>query len=153
MKKEETKMKSKVHKTAALVATVCIATFFTSTLLVEVFGSEDMVAFVKSLIVMPGIFILVPAMAITGATGFSLAKERKGRVVEAKRKRMPIIALIGMFILLPAAIYLNNWAAAGMFDTKFYALQVIELVAGAINLTLMIKSMKDGKKLVGRKSK
>jgi len=146
-------MKSKIHKIASLVATVCIATFFTSTVLVEVFGSEDMVAFVKSLIVMPGIFILIPAMAITGATGFALAKERKGRVVEAKRKRMPIIALIGMFILLPAAIYLNSWAAEGMFDTKFYMLQVIELVAGAINLTLMIKSMKDGKKLAGKKSK
>ena len=146
-------MKSKIHKIASLVATVCIATFFTSTVLVEVFGSEDMVAFVKSLIVMPGIFILIPAMAITGATGFALAKERKGRVVEAKRKRMPIIALIGMFILLPAAIYLNSWAAEGMFDTKFYILQAIELVAGAINLTLMIKSMKDGKKLAGKKSK
>ena len=146
-------MKSKIHKIASLVATVCIATFFTSTLLVEVFGSEEMVAFVKSLIVMPGIFILIPAMAITGATGFALAKERKGRVVEAKRKRMPIIALIGMFILLPAAIYLNSWAAEGMFDTKFYMLQVIELVAGAINLTLMIRSMRDGQKLVGKKSR
>ena len=145
-------MKSKIHKIGSLVATVCIATFFTLTLLVELLGSEDMVAFVKSLIVMPGIFILVPAMAITGATGFSLAKERKGRVVEAKRKRMPIIAIIGMFILLPAAIYLNSWAAEGMFDIKFYILQAIELVAGAINLTLMIKSMKDGRKLVGKKS-
>jgi len=138
---------------ASLVATVCIATFFTSTLLVELLGSEDMVAFVKSLIVMPGIFILIPAMAITGATGFALAKERKGRILEGKKKRMPIIALIGMFILLPAAIYLNSWAAEGMFDTKFYILQAIELVAGAINLTLMVKSMKDGKKLVGKKSK
>ena len=146
-------MKSKIHKMASLVATVCIATFFTSTLLVELLGSEDMVAFVKSLIVMPGIFILIPAMAITGATGFALAKERKGRILEGKKKRMPIIALIGMFILLPAAIYLNSWAAEGMFDTKFYILQAIELVAGAINLTLMVKSMKDGKKLVGKKSK
>ena len=146
-------MKSKIHKIGSLVATVCIAIFFTSTLLVELLGSEDMVAFVKSLIVMPGIFILVPAMAITGATGFALAKERKGRVLEAKRKRMPIIAIIGMFILLPAAIYLNSWAAEGMFDIKFYILQAIELVAGAINLTLMIKSMKDGKKLAGKRSK
>jgi hypothetical protein len=145
-------MKSKIHRTASLVATVCIATFFTSTLLVEVVGSEDMVAFVKSLIVMPGIFILIPAMAITGATGFALAKERKGRIVEGKKKRMPIIALIGIFILLPAAIYLNSWAAEGMFDVRFYILQAIELVAGAINLALMIKSIKDGKKLVAKKS-
>jgi hypothetical protein len=102
---------------------------------------------------MPGIFILVPAMAMTGATGFALAKERKGRIVEAKKKRMPIIALIGMLILMPAAIYLSHWASAGIFDTKFYIIQAIELIAGATNLTLMIKSIKDGKKLVGKKSK
>ena len=146
-------MKSMIHKIASLLATLCIATFFTSTLIVEAFGTEEMIVLVKSLIVMPGVFILVPAMAVTGATGFALAKERKGRVVDAKKKRMPIIALIGMFILLPAAIYLNSWAAEGVFDTRFYILQAIELVAGAINLTLMIKSMKDGKKLVGKKSK
>ena len=146
-------MKSMIHKTASLLATLCIATFFTSTLMVELFGTEEMIALVKSLIVMPGVFILVPAMAVTGATGFALAKERKGRVVDAKKKRMPIIAIIGMFILLPAAIYLNNWASIGSFDMKFYILQGVELIAGAINLTLMIKSMKDGKKLVGKKPK
>jgi len=145
-------VKTKLHKTAALVATVCIATFFTSTLLVETVGSKEMIAFVKSLIVMPGIFILVPAMAITGTTGFALAKEHKGHIIDVKQKRMPLIALIGIFILLPAAIYLNSWAAEGIFDTKFYLLQAIELMAGAINLTLMIKSMKDGKKVIERRS-
>ena len=144
-------MKSKIHKIASILATVCIATFFTSTLIVELFATEEMITFVKSLIVAPGIFILVPAMAITGATGFSLAKARKGRVIEAKKKRMPIIAFIGMVILLPAAILLNNWASEGLFDMRFYVLQGIELIAGAVNLTLMIKSMKDAKKLVVKK--
>ena len=144
-------MKSKIHKIASILATVCIATFFTSTLIVELFATEEMITYVKSLIVAPGIFILVPAMAITGATGFSLAKARKGRVIEAKKKRMPIIAFIGMVILLPAAILLNNWASEGLFDMKFYVLQGIELIAGAVNLTLMIKSMQDAKKLVVKK--
>jgi len=146
-------MKLQIHRITSILATLCIATFFTSTLIVELFGSHETIALVKSLIVIPGIFILVPAMAITGATGFALAKERKGRIVEAKKKRMPIIALIGIFILMPAAIYLSNWASAGLFDTRFYIVQAIELIAGATNLTLMIKSIKDGKKLVGNKSK
>ena len=143
-------MKLLIHRITSILATLCIATFFTSTLIVEVFGTHETIALVKSLIVIPGIFILVPAMAITGATGFALAKERKGRIVEAKKKRMPIIALIGIFILMPAAIYLSNWASAGLFDTRFYIVQVIELIAGATNLTLMVKSIKDGKKLVGK---
>jgi len=146
-------MKLKIHRITSILATLCIVTFFTSTLIVELFGSQETITLVKSLIVLPGIFILVPAMAITGATGFSLAKEKKGHIVQAKKKRMPIIALIGIFILMPAAIYLSNWAAIGAFDTKFYIVQAIELIAGATNLTLMIKSIKDGNKLVGKKSK
>ena len=143
-------MKLQIHRITSILATLCITTFFTSTLIVELFGSPETIALVKNLIVMPGIFILVPAMAITGATGFTLAKERKGRIVEAKKKRMPIIALIGIFILMPAAIYLSHWASADIFDTQFYIVQAIELIAGATNLTLMIKSIKDGKKLVGK---
>jgi len=144
-------MKLQIHRITSLLATLCIAIFFTSTLIVELFASHETIALVKSLIVTPGIFILVPAMAITGATGFSLAKERKGRIIEAKKKRMPIIALIGIFILMPAAIYLSQWASVGTFDTKFYIVQTIELIAGATNLTLMIKSIKDGNKLVSKK--
>lgn len=146
-------MKLQIHQIASILATLCIAVFFTTTLLVELFGTNEMIVMVKGLIVMPGIFILVPVMVITGATGFSLAKNRKGEIVENKKKRMPIIALIGIFILIPAAIYLNNWAIEGLFDMKFYILQAIELIAGATNLTLMIKSIKDGNKLVGKKSK
>lgn len=145
-------MKQNIHRIASILATICIATFFTSTLLVELFGSDSAIAFVKNLIVIPGLFILVPAMAITGATGFSLAKTRKGRIVENKKKRMPIIAATGILILLPAAIVLDNWASAGLFDTKFYILQAIELIAGATNLTLMILSITDGMELVGKRS-
>ena len=146
-------MKLQIHRITSILATLCIATFFTSTLIVELFATHETIALVKSIIVLPGIFILVPAMAITGATGFALAKERKGRIVEAKKKRMPIIALIGIFILMPAAIYLSQWASAGAFNTKFYIVQAIELMAGATNLTLMVKSIKDGNKLVGKKPK
>ncbi len=72
-------MKNKIHPIAAVLATLCIATFFTSTVLVELFGTHESIAIVKSLIVMPGLFILVPAIAATGGTGFALSKSRKGR--------------------------------------------------------------------------
>ena len=146
-------MKAQIHKIAAILATITVATFFTSTILVELFGTEEMIVLIKSLIVMPGIFILVLAMALTGATGFALAKERKGCVVESKKRRMPLIAMPGIFILIPAAIYLHEWAAMGSFDMKFYLLQGVELIVGASNLLLMIRSIKDGKKLIRKNSK
>ncbi len=143
-------MLKKIHPIAAMIATLCIALFFTSSLLVELFGSHELIAKVKHLIVAPGLFILVPAIAISGATGFALAKNRKGRLVEGKKKRMPIIGLNGVLILLPCAIILDQWASSGSFDTKFYMVQGLELVAGAINLTLMSRNIKDGWKLSGR---
>ncbi|HEA26103.1 MAG TPA: hypothetical protein ENH92_03180 [Ectothiorhodospiraceae bacterium] len=143
-------MKPLIHRIAALTAMLTIATFFSSTLVVELFGSQQSITMVKALIVMPGLFILIPAIAITGASGFALSKTHHGRLVERKMRRMPFIALNGLFILLPSAIYLNRWAAAGSFDMEFYIVQGLELTAGAINLILMGLNMRDGLKVAGK---
>ncbi len=143
-------MKNKIHLAAAITATVCIATFFTTSILVELFGTHESIAMVKRLIVMPGLFILIPAIAMTGGTGFALSNNRKGRLVENKKKRMPFIAANGILILLPSAIFLNQWAAAGIFDTQFYVVQGLELLAGAINLTFMGMNIRDGLKMSGK---
>ena len=143
-------MKPIIHLIAAFTATLCIATFFTSTLLVELFGTHETIAVVKNLIVMPGLFILIPAMAITGATGVALSKVKSGKIVKKKLKRMPFIAANGLLVLLPAAITLDLWAASGLFDSRFYIVQGIELMAGAVNLTLMSLNIRDGFKVSGK---
>jgi hypothetical protein len=143
-------MPKKAHLIAGLLAILTIATFFLSTILVELFGSHEAVATVKSLIVLPGLFILVPAIAATGGSGFYLSKSRRGRLVDAKKKRMPFIAANGLLVLIPCAIVLNRWAGAAQFDTTFYVVQAIELLAGAVNLTLMGLNIRDGMKMSGR---
>lgn len=143
-------MPKQVHFIAGLLATLTIATFFLSTVIVELFGSPDAVASIKSLIVMPGLFILVPAIAATGGSGFFLSKSRQGRLVEAKKRRMPFIAANGLLVLIPCAIFLNRWASVGSFDNTFYLIQGLELLAGAVNLTLMGLNIRDGLKMSGR---
>lgn len=143
-------MKSKIHFMAAIVATLCIALFFTSTVIVETFGSKESVTTLKSLIVTPGLFILIPAMAIVGGSGFALGNNRRGRLIAGKKKRMPFIAANGLLILTPCAIFLSQWASVGVFETKFYIVQGIELLAGAINLTLMSMNMREGLRLTGK---
>ncbi len=123
-------MLSKIHLAAALLATLTIAAFLSSTVIVEAFGSREAIARLKGLIVVPGLVVLVLALAATGGTGFARARGWKGRLVAGKRKRMPVIAGNGLLILTPAAILLNRWAAAGTFDTWFYVVQAIELIAG-----------------------
>ncbi|MCL6283324.1 hypothetical protein M3P21_07240 [Ruegeria sp. 2012CJ41-6] len=141
-----------IHPIAGVIGFLTILLFWTSTIYSEVFGTYETVAMVKSLIV-KGLLVLVPAMAIVGATGMSIGGRRKDAPAIAKKKRMPIIAANGLLILVPAAIYLNNKAGAGSFDTGFYLVQIIELCAGATNLTLMGLSIRDGRAMTARRRK
>lgn len=145
-------MKQTIHRIGAITATLCIFTFFASTLIVELFGTKEAITTVKSLIVMPGLFILIPAIAATGATGFAMSTSKSGGLVGTKRKRMPYIGANGLLILLPAAIVLDQWAAMGSFDGRFYLVQVVELTAGAINLLLMGMNIRDGLRISGRRA-
>ncbi len=143
-------MKNKVHLVAGATATLCIAIFFISTIIVDFFGSPEIIATVKSLIVMPGLFILIPSIATTGGTGFALSKFRTGHLIDKKKKRMQFVGANGILILIPCALILNQWASIGSFDTKFYLVQIVELVAGAVNLTLMGFNIQDGLIMTGK---
>lgn len=140
----------RAHLVGGVVAPLCIASFFLATVLVELFGSHAAVAQVKSLIVTPGLWILIPAIAAAGGSGMFLSRSRGGRLVAAKKKRMPFIAANGLLVLVPCAIVLNRWASAGNFGAAFYALQAVELLAGGINLTLMGLNVRDGLRMAGR---
>ena len=112
-------MPKRIHLIAGILAPLCIATFFLSTVLVELFGSPAAVAQIKSLIVTPGLWILVPAIATAGGSGVFLSRSRRGRLIDAKKKRMPFIAANGLLVLIPCAVVLDRWAAAGSFDASF----------------------------------
>ena len=141
-------MLTTVHRTAARIATACIASFWIATVGVELAGSADAVARVKHAIVMPGLLLLIPAIAATGASGFALARARGGALVAAKKRRMPWIAANGLLVLVPCALLLDRWAAASLLDARFVAVQAVELVAGAVNLALMALNLRDGRRLV-----
>jgi hypothetical protein len=143
-------MLKRAHLVAGMLAPLCLVTFFVSTLLTELLGSQVAVAQLKALIVTPGLWIMIPAVAAAGGSGIFLGRSRRGRLVDAKKKRMPFIAANGLLVLVPCAIVLDRWAAAGRYDAPFYAVQLIELVAGAINLVLMGLNARDGLRLAGR---
>jgi uncharacterized membrane protein SpoIIM required for sporulation len=142
-------MKSKIHAIAGSIGFLTILTFWTSTLFSELFGSYATIVWVKGM-VLQGMFILIPAMAIVGASGMSLGKKCFHPLAGKKKKRMPIIAANGLLILMPAAFYLEMKAAAGGFDSWFYLVQSIELVAGAANLTLMGMNIYNGLRITKR---
>ncbi|MCC7039093.1 MAG: hypothetical protein IT516_02135 [Burkholderiales bacterium] len=142
-------MKSKLHGLFGAIALLCIATFWLSTVVSELFLDNAAVVAVKNAVLI-GMWLLIPAMAATGGSGFALAKGRGGRLVDAKARRMRVVAANGLLVLLPSAFVLASWANAGRFDGAFYALQGVELLAGAVNVTLLALNMRDGLKLGGR---
>ena len=145
-------MKTRIHAIAGAVGLFMIFTFWSSTVISELFGSYETIAAVKGWI-LNGMFILIPAMGIVGGSGMSLGAGRSEKLVSSKKKLMPIIAANGILILLPMAFILEAKASAGTFDTLFYVLQCVELIAGAANLTLMGMNMRDGLRLSGRNSR
>jgi hypothetical protein len=138
-----------IHPVAGVVALLTITTFWLSTALSELFASEAIVTTVKMAIPW-GFLLLVPALAATGGSGFALAKGRRAGLIGAKMKRMPFVAGNGLLILIPSALFLASKANSAEFDAIFYAVQTLELGAGAANITLLGLNMRDGLKIKGR---
>jgi len=130
----------KLHAAAGSLALLTIATFWSSTIVTELFGSHVLIAQTKALILWE-MMVLVPAVATAGATEAALSKSR----------RMKIIAANGLLILLPSAVFLALRAGSGQFDAVFYSIQAVELIAGATNITLLTANLRDGMAMAARR--
>lgn len=136
-------MKTRIHAAAGAIALLTVSAFWLSTVTVELLGDAAAIALVKTS-VLAGMAVLIPAMIIAGASGLSLGKGWKNPAIDRKKRRMRFVAANGLLVLLPSAIVLASWAQAGRFDAAFLGLQAAELVAGAVNITLLSLNMRDG---------
>lgn len=139
-----------LHPVAGALALAVVTSFWLTTVLTETFASAGLITLVKTSIPW-GFLLLVPLVGLAGFSGFRLARPMRGRLIAAKRRRMPIIAINGVFVLIPAALFLSVKAQAGAFDASFYAVQAIELIFGAVNITLLAMNMRDGLRMKGRR--
>ena len=137
-----------IHPVAGAVAIATIATFWLSTATSELFASHAAITSIKTAIPW-GFLLLIPALALAGGSGVILAKGRRAGLIGTKFKRMPYIAANGILILIPSALFLASKARAAEFDAAFYAVQALELIAGATNIALLALNMRDGLKMKG----
>lgn len=142
-------MMKSIHGLAGVTGFTVILVFWVSTVLSELFGSGETIAIVKTAILW-GMIILIPSLAIAGASGMMMGRQRLGRLAARKKKRMPFIAGNGILILVPAAFYLQSKAVLDQFDSWFFVVQALELLAGAANLIMMGLNIRDGLSLSGR---
>ncbi|WP_299439643.1 hypothetical protein [uncultured Rhodospira sp.] len=142
-------MPKAIHPIAGALALLMILTFWVSTVTTELFGPTGAVVAVKTAI--PWAFLLlIPALAAAGGSGIRLAKGGRGGLAGVKRQRMPLIAANGLIVLVPSALFLAAKARVGDFDGAFYAVQAVELIAGAVNIALLGLNMRDGLRMTGR---
>ncbi len=137
----------RIHIIAATLALLMIGL-----LMLLAIGSEivpDHLASVRRWIAR-GLFVLVPALIVTGITGHRLARGYRRGLVGDKIGRMKIVAFNGIFILLPCALWLASRAETLDIGAVFRVVQGIELVAGATNLVLLGLNFRDGMRLSGR---
>jgi hypothetical protein len=138
-----------LHPIAGIIAFLTILCFWLSTVAVELGGDPAAIASVK-LGILWGLLVLVPAIATAGITGLKLGGRSQRPELVTKRRRMPMIGFNGVLVLVPCAIVLQQRASAGLFDPTFNAVQALELAAGAVNLTLLGLSIRDGFQLSRR---
>lgn len=136
----------KVHSVAGAVALATLALFWLSTALSEVSGNLEAIVAIKRGVVW-GLLVLIPALALTGASGMKIGGRWKSVLVATKKRRMPFIAANGLLVLVPCALTLRYLAVTGSFGPLFYALQALELVAGATNILLLALNARDGLRL------
>lgn len=139
-----------LHKFASGLALLMIASYFTSSLIVEIFGSQEEIATVKTIIV-HSLIILAFLMASTAISGKRLAKKLSNNnnttIIALKQKRMKFIALNAILVLIPIAVVLYWLSTGGYFGVWFYGLQAVEFIAGGTNIYLMAMNAKLGKQL------
>lgn len=143
-------MIQKLHAAAGALALLMIAGFWGATALTELVGDAHRITTVKTGILY-GMVVVIPAMATAGITGAGLGRGMRLPAVAIKLNRMKVIAGNGILILLPSAVFLALRAQAGQFDIGFVIVQTLELLAGAVNITLLGLNMRDGLRLAARR--
>ena len=134
------------HVGAAVTAIVLVASFQLATVVVEIFGRLDDIQRVKTAIVW-GLWLLIPSAMVAGITGRLLSGAATSPALQAKVGRMKWIALNGLLVLLPCAMYLQDKAASGALDGLYWSVQALELVMGLVNLSLLLANGRQGRRL------
>ena len=137
-----------IHLTAAIVATLTISTFFVSSVVAEINGTEALIKKVKQVIflALPILLIVMPALGITGN---KLAGKSKNPVILSKQRRMKFIVMNGI-ILISLACFLYYRSLYETIDDVFLIFQFLEFSFGLLNLTLIGMNIKSGLQLSGR---
>ncbi len=136
----------RIHLTAAVGALALITTFLVSSAVTELAGNAAAVHNLRQWIVF-GLPLLVGCLAAAALTGRRLARKSRAAVIRRKQRRMQVVAALGIVVLVPCALILDALTAGASAGAVVTGLVLTEMLAGAINLTLLLLNVRDGRSL------
>ena len=139
-----------LHAASGAVALVTISAFWLSALAAEFILVPPGVVAVRTAILY-ALPVLVVALAITGSSGARLAGRSKAPIIRTKQRRMAVAAANGLLVLVPSAVFLGWRAQTGDLGAAFAVVQIVELIAGAVNVVLLGLNMRAGMAMRGRR--
>lgn len=140
-------MKTILHALFGLFAFALIFLSLTASMITEIGYSQGEISEVRAFI-LDGILLLELILGFTLVLGLSLARTRKGRIIDSKKKRTLWVFSISAFILLPIAYLLSVYAKDDNFNLLYFACQFIEYAFDIVALIFLGLNIRDGGKLV-----
>lgn len=139
-------MKTIIHASAGVLTMLFLLVFFVAICVSEIkYGVEDVIAVQRNIYEAIGFYVFL--LLITGGVGLLLSRERKGRIVEMKKRRMLEILACSVFVLLPCSYLLANYDLALRGRLFMYLLEGIELLVIGLLITLLSFNFRDGLRL------
>jgi hypothetical protein len=139
----------RTHLAAAAGSLALIATFLLSSAVTELIGDAGDIRVLRQWILL-GLPLLIGCLAAAALTGRRLARSSRAAVIRRKQRRVQIVAAAGIVMLVPCALILNYLAASASSRALASALEITELLAGGLNLTLLVLNFRDGRSLTRR---
>ncbi len=140
---------ARIHRAGAVGALAVISAFLLSASVTEMAGDAGAAHLLRHVIVF-GLPLLIGCLVTAALTGRHLAGRSRAAVIRRKQRRMQLVAAAGVTVLIPCALMLNYLAGPRSLIT---CLEIAELLAGTVNLSLLALNFRDGRRLSrGRRS-
>ena len=130
-------MKTLLHASAGVFALLMLIAYFLAMVFAKaLYATEDMITVQKAML--ESMWAYIPLILIAGSIGLVLGNERKGLIVEAKKRRMFLVVLFSVFALLPSNYLLANNILIAEEAIVLFVMEAFESVVELILIILLI---------------
>lgn len=143
-------MKTLVHASAGVIA-MLLAIFYLVAISVAQFAYTplDMISIQQA--ILQSMWVYIPLILMTGGVGLVLSRDRQGRIVESKKKRMMVIVSCSLLILLPSVYAMAVRDPNKDVGNLMQAIQALEVLTLMLLIVLLGLNFRDGSRLTANR--